>query len=96
MRPGGVRMSHARPHGKQGWADSLSRLVVLRCQPSGVLGERVSGAEAGVGGADGERTSATAAGHVEPGWPRCSRSGEAVWPGALAFAHMQAHKSKSP
>ena len=89
-------MSRARPHGEQGWADSLSRLVVLRCQLGGVLGERVGGVEPGVGGPDGERTSATAAGHMEPGRPRCSRSGEAVWPGALAFAHMQAHKSKSP
>ena len=83
--------SRARQRG-----DSLSRLVVLQCQPSGVLGERVGGADAGVGGANGERTSATAAGRVEPGRPRCSRSGEAAWPGALASAHTQAHKSKSP
>ena len=76
--------------------DSLSRLVVLRCQPGGMLGERVGGAEAGVGASDEERTSTTAAGRVELGRPRCSWSGEVAWPGALASAHTQAHKSKSP
>jgi len=89
-------MSRARPHGEQGWADSLSRLVVLRCQPGGVLGERVGGAEAGFGGADGERGPRR---WLLDAWSLASlgargqgrRPGLAPWP-----LHTRKHKSKSP